>query len=118
MADAPNIRIIVSTIGEDGRVQFGQAIMEQQADPKKVILVALDPGFGLLYWECTPRKLKPHTTPQHRGYSRCLPAFSVDDEPSFLGEGFELPIEEIENWSEIVEARTNTKNRLIRELFV
>lgn len=109
-------RVVVSTI-KNGRVQFGQAIMEQQPDPKHVILVALDPDFGLFYWETTPRKLKPRTVPQHSGYSRCLPPFPIDDEPNFLGAGYELPKDEIANWDKIVGAHTRAKNNLIREIF-
>lgn len=111
-----NTRVLVSTI-KDGRVQFGQAIMEQQADPQSVILVALDPDGGLLYWEVKPSKLKPHTRSQHMGYSRCLPPFPIDNEPDFLGEGRVIPKEEIENWAEIMGAHTRAKNNLIRELF-
>jgi hypothetical protein len=116
MSNIDNTRIIVSTI-KDGKVQFGQAVMEQQPDPKRVILVALDPDFGLLYWECSHRRLKPHTVPQHAGYSRCLRPFFIDEEPSFLGEGYELPKENIPDWQKLMEARTNAKNKLIREIF-
>lgn len=111
-----NTRILTSTI-KNGRVHFGQAIMEQQADPLRVILVALDPDFGLIYWECYPSVLKPHTRSQHRGYSRYLPPFPIDDEPAFLGESYKLAKDKIENWSEIMGAHARAKNYLIREIF-
>ncbi len=117
MSDVMDPRIVISTIKDDGRVQFGQAVMEQQEAPQRVILVALDPDFGLVYWECSHNKLSPHTLSQHPGYSRCLPAFDIDDEPVFLGDAYEIPREDIANWSEIVRARTRAKNRLIYELF-
>jgi hypothetical protein len=117
MNDINDIRV-VSTVKEDGRVAFGQVIMEQQPDPKEIVLVALDPYYGLFYWKTTPRKLKLHTRPQHLGYSRYLSAFAVDDWPDHLGKGYELPKDEIDNWFAIVEANTRTKNKLIRELFV
>lgn len=116
MSEIDDTRIVVSTI-KNGRVGFGQVIMEQQKAPKQIILVALDSEFGLIYWECSHRKLKSHTVPQHSGYSRCLPAFTVDEEPTFLGGGYELPMVEIANWPEIMNARTRAKNALVREIF-
>jgi len=117
MSDIDDTRVVVSTVREDGRVAFGQVIMEQQTDPKEIVLVALDPDIGLFYWNTTPRKLNPHTRAQHQGYSRCLPAFAVDDWPDHLGDSYEFPKEEIDNWFAIEGANTRAKNKLIRELF-
>lgn len=90
--------------------------MEQRQAPKRVVLVAVDPDFGLYYWSCPHSKIKRHTVSQHAGYSRCLPPFAIDDEPSFLGEGWEVPAKEIANWSEILEANTRRKQKLLQEL--
>ena len=117
MSEIMDPRIVVSTVKDDGRGAFGQVIMEQQSAPSRVILVALDPEFGLVYWECPHSKVRSHTVSQHPGYSRALPAFDVDDDPSYLGGAYEVPKEDISNWDEIVGARTRAKSRLIYELF-
>lgn len=117
MSVSEDTRIVVSTVKEDGRVQFGQVIMEQQPAPKQIILVAVDPGNGLLYWKCSHSKLEPYTVSQHRGYSRSTSSFSIDEEPPFPGSAWEIPKEEIPNWDAIVLSNTRTKNRLVRELF-
>jgi hypothetical protein len=77
------------------------------------IHVALNREATRLLHSVSPER----TVPQHRGYSRCLPPFPVDNESTFLGTGYELPKDEIANWDKIVGAHTCAKNNLIREIF-
>jgi hypothetical protein len=63
----------------------------------------------------------PYLKPQHKNYSHGL-NMSVDSPPPLLGQPVKISISEMEAirpglFQEILEARTNTKHKLVQELF-
>jgi len=66
-------------------------------------------------------EVAPLTRPQAKNYSHGL-NMSVDNPPPILGQPVRIPIADVEAiraglFQEIIEARTNTKHKLVRELF-
>ena len=115
------IRVISATRRKDGAAVFNQVVMLQDRPPRGLLLVAVHPGVGLLLWMTPFSVIAPHARDQASGYSKNL-RIRVDSPPGWLGPAVEIPLDEVEEtepglWKKIVEARTNTKNKLIRELF-
>jgi hypothetical protein len=110
------LKVVVRRV-ENGRVGFNQVVMEQQAPPPGVLLVAIDADRGLFVWLRSHDTVASHTVPQAAGYSRAIAAFAVAGPPSFLGDPVFFPKEDIEGWDDIIREQTNTLNREIRELF-
>lgn len=89
--------------------------------PRGVLLVAIVPEEGLRIWLKPLAALVPHTKEQHGAYSRSL-GVNVDKPPDYLGEPVltsKTDVEEAQEglWQQILNAKTNTKNKLVRELF-
>ncbi len=94
MSNITGVRLVSRTI-DGGRLSFNQVVMEQQASPAGVMLVAIDRGEGLYIWLRPPDDLAQHTSPQAAGYSRALPPFAVDNPPPFLGPPVFFPKETV-----------------------
>jgi hypothetical protein len=115
MADAP-IRVIARTVGA-GRVGFNQVVMEQNAAPAGVMLVAIDPDEGLHVWLRPNHAFDGHTIPQARGYSSTIPPFVIDDPPEYLGDAVFIDKDNVPGFESLLELQTNALNHAIREIF-
>ena len=65
--------------------------------------------------------VEPHTKAQHGSYSRNLNV-SVDKPPDYLGDPVLITADDVDQtedglFQRILKAQTNTKNKLVRELF-
>jgi hypothetical protein len=92
-----------------------------QPPPRGVLLVAIIPDEGLRLWLKPLTVLEPYTKEQHGAYSRSL-GVNIDNPGDYLGEPVLIPKEDVNEaedglWEQILEAKTNTKNKLVRELF-
>ena len=131
------IRVVCATRGKTGRAGFNQVVLGRNdglhwprrdgsylgdgPPPRGVLLVAIHPDEGLRLWLKPFSVLEPHTKAQHGSYSRNLNV-AVDSPPDYLGESVLIPKDEVDQTEEglfqrILDANTNTKNKLVRELF-
>ncbi len=84
--------------------------------------MAVVPGEGLRLWMKPFSVVKPETKVQIRGYSRNLRVNLNREPPDYLGEPVMIPAADIDeqvpgHFDRIVAAQTNTKNKLVRDLF-
>ena len=115
------IRVVCATRQKSGRAVFNQVVILKEKKPRGVLLVAVVPDEGLRLWMRPFSVLEPHTKEQHEGYSPNL-SFNLDRPPDHLGEPVLIPAADVDDaeagpWDRIGQARTNTKNKLVRELF-
>jgi hypothetical protein len=115
------IRVISATRRKDGAAVFNQVVMLQDTPPRGLLLVAVDPSSGLHMWMKPFSVVAPNARNQAAGYSQNL-RIRVDAPPDWLGPAVEIPAAEVDSarpglWRAIVDARTNTKNKLVRDLF-
>ncbi|MBV9309777.1 MAG: hypothetical protein JOZ73_03040 [Solirubrobacterales bacterium] len=121
MAEYRPIRVVCATRGQAGRVGFNQVVLGDGPPPRGVLLVAIDPDEGLRLWLKPFSVLEPHTKAQHGSYSRNL-SVALDNPPDYLGEPVPVTKDDVDQTEEglfqrILDAHTNTKNKLVRELF-
>jgi hypothetical protein len=86
-----------------------------------VLLVAICRGEGLRLWITPFPVVAPRIRPQARNYSHSLNV-SVDNPPAYLGQPVRIPKADVDLYKagafqKIIRAHTNTKNKLVRELF-
>jgi hypothetical protein len=84
-------------------------------------LVAIEPEEGLRTWMKPLSVLEPHTRSQHGEYSRNLQV-NVDNPLDYLSEPVLISKQDVDEtkeglWQQILDAKTNTKNKLVRQLF-
>lgn len=115
------IRVVCATRGRTGRAGFNQVALSNGLPPRGVLLTAICPAEGLRLWMKPFSVVEPYTKAQHRGYSRSL-SVSVDNPPDYLGEPVFITRDDVDQagdglFEQIIGAHTNTKNKLVRELF-
>ena len=115
------IRVVCATRRKNGRASFNQVVLNNAPQPRGVLLVAIEPDEGIRLWMKPLLVLEPHTSAQHGGYSRNLQV-NVDNPPDYLAEPVLIPKGDVDQteeglWQQILDAKTNTKNKLARELF-
>jgi hypothetical protein len=113
--------VVCATRRKTGRAGFNQVVLGEGPPPRGVLLVAIHPDEGLRLWMRPFSVLEPHTKPQHGSYSRVLNV-SVDNPPDYLGEPVPITKDDVNQtedglFQRIVKAQTNTKHKLVRELF-
>jgi hypothetical protein len=121
MPDFHPIRVVCATRGKTGRAGFNQVVLGDGPPPRGLLLVAIYSDEGLRLWMEPFSVLEPYTKAQHRSYSRNLNV-SVDNPPDYLGEPVRISRNDVDQTEEglfqkILGAQTNTKNKLVRELF-
>jgi hypothetical protein len=121
MPDFHPIRVVCATRGKTGRAGFNQVVLGDGPPPRGLLLVAIYPDEGLRLWMKPFSVLEPYTKAQHGSYSRNLNV-SVDNPPDYLGEPVRISRNDVDQTEEglfqkILGAQTNTKNKLVRELF-
>jgi hypothetical protein len=112
---------VCATRSKTGRAGFNQVVLGDGPAPRGVLLVAIYPDDGLHLWMRPFGVLEPHTKAQHGAYSRNLNV-SVDSPPDYLGEPVIITRDDVNQtedglFERILKAQTNTKNKLVRELF-
>jgi len=95
--------------------------MERDDPPDGLLLVGIDPDYGISLWLRPYADVAAVTKIQVEGYSRHL-RFDVDQPPPEVGDPVRISAAVIDAiraglWAEILEASTNTKNKLVRETF-
>lgn len=117
----PAVRVVVATVNDDRMAGFNQVVMERDSPPQGVLLVAVDLQAGLHLWLAPFATVQPLSRVQISGYSRSL-QINVDTPPTQLGLPVVISPSQVDAirpglWSEICDAQTGAKNRLVSETF-
>jgi hypothetical protein len=80
-----DIKPVAGTVDDGRRVTFNQVVMRKQAEPAGVLLVAIDPGAGLLVWLRPQSVIEQIARVQVPDYSDSI-SVNVDSPPGELGE--------------------------------
>ena len=106
-------RIVTATVS-GGRVAFNQVVMEQDPNPPAgVLLAGWDQAAGVYIWRCAQEKIARHSAEQARGYSRCVPGFSVRTPPFWLGPPTFYSKTAFASWPTVDGLATNAKRAAI-----